>query len=94
MRRPGFIIFIILVALLLVACGMFESPQLKNEAYFPAVVFSEDEATVSIYFNGYAAVSPNSCAFTQSPAEPGRDFFEAKIISAAVAHVFQYPLLD
>jgi len=91
-KRLSLLFFILLTALLLVACSIFESPELKNEAYFPAVVFSEDGAAVSIYVDGQAPVSPN-IALTKSLAVMGRDFFVAKVISAVSAPMYQYPLL-
>ena len=92
-KRLSLLFFILLSALLLVACSIFEPPELKNEAYFPAVVFSEDGAAVIIYFAEQATVSPNK-TFTKSLAVLGRDFLEAKIIQAVGAPVYQYPLLD
>jgi len=81
------------MTLLIVTCSIHESQELKNEDYFTAVEFSKREATVTIYLDGQAPVSPN-VAFTKSLAVMGRNFFEAVDVAAVTVPVYQYPLLD
>jgi len=81
------------MSLLMIACSMPESRELKNEDYFTAVEFSEEGTTVIIYPDGQAPVSPN-IAITKSLAVPGRNFFDGAVIAAVKAPVYQYPLLD
>ena len=92
-KRLSLLFFIVLVALLLVACGIFDPQELKNEDYFPTVEFSEAGTTVIIYLDGQTPISANNRVLTKSIAVLGHDLFEAKVISTVGAPVYQYPLL-